>query len=519
MTPRFFALTTSLLAALFFATCMQAQTSNSVGVLSQTAQSYDGYTLLPVSALTTTYLINNCGEQVHQWESAYKAGLMAYLMPNGDLIRAGKIDNSVFTAGGTGGILERFNWDGDLEWSMQLSSDTACQHHDFAVMPNGHILALLWRSYPGERWVSEGRDPALTSQNVWGTWIVEIDPEAPQEEAIVWSWEAIDHLVQSFDPDRPSFGSPDQHPGKLNVNYQAFADDPDWLHVNSVAYHQELDQIMISSRDFSEIWILDHSVPTELASTDAGDLLYRWGNPASYNRGTLDDQAWFNQHDARWLDDGRIMVFSNGNDRPAGLFSSVEIINPPLTANGTYTLDDDNPWGPMGADWVYPATLDASFFSQNTSGAQQLPNGNILITEGASGDVREVTVDHEIVWRYVNPMGTFGTTVQGNNPIVNGVFRAERYAAAYPGLAGRQLTGNGVLEMDPSPQPCELNPEPSCPPDLNMNYLVDVGDLLALLSSFGCTTGCEDQDIDGDGAVSVPDLLALLSALGSTCAY
>ena len=146
-------------------------------------------------------------------------------------------------------------------------------------MPNGHILALLWRSYPGERWVSEGRDPALTSPKVWGTWIVEIDPEAPQEEAIVWSWEAIDHLVQSFDPNRPSFGSPDQHPGKLNVNYQAFADDPDWLHVNSVAYHPELDQIMLSSRDFSEIWVLDHSVPAALTSTDAGDLLYRGATP------------------------------------------------------------------------------------------------------------------------------------------------------------------------------------------------------------------------------------------------
>ncbi|MGB2231252.1 MAG: hypothetical protein ACPH1A_08415, partial [Flavobacteriales bacterium] len=103
MTPRLFTFTTVLFAAMFFAKDMHSQTSTSVGVLAQTEQSYDGYTLLPVSALTTTYLINNCGEQVHQWESAYKAGLMAYLMPNGDLIRAGKIDNSVFTAGGTGG--------------------------------------------------------------------------------------------------------------------------------------------------------------------------------------------------------------------------------------------------------------------------------------------------------------------------------------------------------------------------------------------------------------------------------
>ena len=126
MTPRFFTLQPrSLCRVVRRQEHAFAQTSTSVAVHSQTEQSYDGYTLLPVSALTTTYLINNCGEQVHQWESAYKAGLMAYLMPNGDLIRAGKIGNSVFTAGGTGGILERFNWDGDLEWSMQLTSDTA----------------------------------------------------------------------------------------------------------------------------------------------------------------------------------------------------------------------------------------------------------------------------------------------------------------------------------------------------------------------------------------------------------
>ena len=52
-----------------------------------------------------------------------------------------------------------------------------------------------------------------------------------------------------------------------------------------------------------------------------------------------------------------------------------------------------------------------------------------------------------------------------------------------------------------------------------MNYLVDVGDVLALLSGFGCTTGCEGQDLDGDGAVAVPDLLALLGMLGSPCPY
>ena len=65
--------------------------------------------------------------------------------------------------------------------------------------------------------------------------------------------------------------------------------------------------------------------------------------------------------------------------------------------------------------------------------------------------MREVTLDQEIVWNYINPVGSFGATEQGGDPIVNGVFRAERYPAAYPGLAGRNLTPSGVLEITMEP--------------------------------------------------------------------
>ena len=64
-------------------------------------------------------------------------------------------------------------------------------------------------------------------------------------------------------------------------------------------------------------------------------------------------------------------------------------------------------------DWRYPTVLDAEFFSQNTSGAQQLPNGNILITEGASGDIREIDENQDVVWNYRNPIGVFGAATQG----------------------------------------------------------------------------------------------------------
>jgi hypothetical protein len=43
------------------------------------------------------------------------------------------------------------------------------------------------------------------------------------------------------------------------------------------------------------------------------------------------------------------------------------------------------------------------FYSGFVSGAQRLPNGNTLITEGAGGRLLEVTPQHELVWEYLSP--------------------------------------------------------------------------------------------------------------------
>ena len=43
------------------------------------------------------------------------------------------------------------------------------------------------------------------------------------------------------------------------------------------------------------------------------------------------------------------------------------------------------------------------FYSDYVSSAQRLPNGNTLITNGAVGQLQEVTPDHEIVWEYISP--------------------------------------------------------------------------------------------------------------------
>ena len=62
-----------------------------------------------------------------------------------------------------------------------------------------------------------------------------------------------------------------------------------------------------------------------------------------------------------------------------------------------------------------------------------------------------------MVWQYVNPMVRGGILAQGELPgkdmrghLWNAVFKVHRYAPDYPGLAGRDLTPKGVIELPAS---------------------------------------------------------------------
>jgi hypothetical protein len=64
------------------------------------------------------------------------------------------------------------------------------------------------------------------------------------------------------------------------------------------------------------------------------------------------------------------------------------------------------------------------------------------------------------------------------------------------------------------PESCGLQ----CPEDVNTNGIVDVSDVLGVLSDYGCEVMCNPaSDINGDDAVTVTDILLLLSAFGNPC--
>ena len=86
--------------------------------------------------------------------------------------------------------------------------------------------------------------------------------------------------------------------------------------------------------------------------------------------------------------------------------------------------------------WTYAGDPPWSFNSPHISGAQRLASGNTLICEGLWGRIFEVTPDGEIVWEYVSPYE--GWIARGGGA-GKWVFRALRYAAHSPHIAGRVL--------------------------------------------------------------------------------
>ena len=445
-----------------------------VGLFLNDSTSLNGYTLFGPGVSKITYLIDNCGNEVHRWDqSTTNPGASVYLLENGNLLRTGRI-NSNFNGGGTGGRLEIFNWEGDLIWQYDYSSNTYHHHHDVAPMPNGNILLIAWESRTETELEAAGRNPITISNSVWSERVVEIKPIGTNEIEVVWEWHLWDHLVQDFDSTKMNYGVVAEHPELMDINFgvNATGNNSDWIHLNSINYNSNLDQIVLSSRHLSEIYVIDHSTTSLEAaghtggnSGKGGDLLFRYGNPQSYDRGTSDDRVFYGQHDATWVpvgypDEGKIMVFNNGQGRPGGSYSSVDVIDPPLDVNNTYTISNTEPFSPEDLFWTYEADPPSDMYSSNISGAHRLPNGNTLICVGREGNFYEVNYEGDLVWHYKMPIGNNGPVSQGTVLTNANAFRATRYGADYPAFVGKNLTPGDPIEVNPLPSDCVLYGDP-----------------------------------------------------------
>jgi Arylsulfotransferase (ASST) len=377
------------------------QTATQSDAATVAAAQGDDLVLYPPSGSTTTYLVDATNHSVHEWPSAYKAGQSAFLLADGSILRGGSINdlapdnrfvaayreghNTIFNIGG---IVERISKDGEVLWSYQYYSDDYAPHHVVTVMPNGDLLMPVWRYHTEDDSIALGRDPhRLTSGGLWLDSVIEVRPEGSRGGEIVWEWRSSDHLIQDFDSTKANYGVVADHPERIDINYGKGLNVPeDIMHLNSAYYIEDLDQIVVTSYHYSELWVIDHSTTTEQAaggtggrSGHGGDLLYRWGNPWAYGHDATDVFMLSAVHDPKWLADSRhlIMYDNNNADHERSLDggnSMVVEIAPPLQPDGTYQLGDDGVYGP--AQPVSAADLGVQASSVGT--AQRLSGGRTL---------------------------------------------------------------------------------------------------------------------------------------------
>lgn len=443
---------------------------NTVGLISKKEGATEGVTFVYAINQANGYLLDNCGAIVNAWidDPSYMAGAAAYLTPEAQLLKTKRKINfaqdKIF-APGAGGIVELRSWDNQVLWTYELNNEKQRLHHDVKLMPNKHILMLVWEEKTKEECIAAGRNPAFISDGkIYNEKIIEVDPITNE---IVWEWSMWDHLIQDFDSTQTNYGVIADHPEKVDINLNTAGSfglpNADWMHINSIDYNPMLDQILISAPIFNEIMIIDHSTTTQQAKGSTGglgkkggDLLFRWGNPANYKQGSATDQKLFFQHDTKWLiydipqnhpDFGKISLFNN---RVTATTSWGAILTPPWDMyQWSYTKTGSN-FGPADFERkiIHPNPVKQN--SPITSVVQLLPNNHIFSSAGNKGYCYELDDKGEVLWEYVLPYRGFGPVAQGSLliPNDNPVFSFRRWPLNAPGFADKDMSAKGWIELN-----------------------------------------------------------------------
>jgi hypothetical protein len=398
-----------------------------------TSQAFPGYTLYSKSDSKNTYLLDMSNSVVHSWSHATSGGYSCYLLSDGSLLRPALSTNSSLNGGAAAGKVQRVSWTGTTLWDYTYSSSTYRTHHDIEPMPNGNVLCIAWEVKTAALCVAAGLDH---SASLWPDHIIEVQPTGTTSGNIVWQWHAWDHLIQDYNASKANYGVVGDHPELLDIN-AGYVNSGDWMHINGISYNPTLDQIVISSHNLNEIYVIDHSTTTAQAASHSGgnsgkggDFLYRWGNPANYRQAGT--RIFDVVHCAWWVPAGLpgagdIMAFNN---RSTTGQSMIVQITPP----SGYSYTPNTAWGPASTSWSYTAS---GFFSTHLGGNQRLPNGNTLIAESTAGYLFEVNSAGVVQWSF-----------QASPDIP----RALRYDPNYPGLSAlfdvEMMAFNATLDGD-----------------------------------------------------------------------
>ena len=372
-------------------------TNRLIGLSYYNDQAFPGFTIFSSVRGHHATMVDMQGQIVHQWHHEEGIQHLKFL-DNGNLLIQTLPPEDAGGAeliGGSAGALIELDWNGNTVWEHR----DVMMHHDYVRLQNGNTLYFAWDKLPEEtsKQVQGGHHHEEDPNIMWGDLIREVTPAGE----IVSEWYSWEHL--SFDEDQIC----------------PLESHKEWTHANSLEVLGNGDWL-VSFRLTSTVAIVDHKT---------GEFRWKWGP----------DQL-SHQHNASKLDNGNILIFDNGCHRKRGPnFSRIIELDPETEEIA----------------WSYFNPTVVAFYSFMVSGCERLPNGNTLITEGASGRLFEVTQDHEVVWEFISPWtlpSSFGPTPA--------VFRSYRIAHDDARIHGRILSPDPYTELNSAISNQEVQREP-----------------------------------------------------------
>ena len=375
-------------------------------------RAWSGYTVLSPLNTQAAIVIDMNGNVVKQWDGyVNSAGGPARIFPDGVVMGANGTNPprqeslELIQRDFEGRVLWRFDHNEQIQGQRGMIW-SARQHHDWQRedFPAGYYS-------PG---VAPGKQDAKTlilthtnhtREKVAGA-ALEDDRliEVSSKGDLSWEWVASDHI------DEFGFSTAARYAIKAagggNGGRGAGRGGFDWLHVNSATYvgpnhwFDEGDQrfapnnVIISSRQASFLAIIGRD----------GKVVWRLGPDFSESKELRAIRQIIGQHHAHIIPKslpggGNLLVFDNGGASGYGFTNPNAVDGANSFARANSRVLEINPVT-LELVWSYAGPR---FYSSNISGAQRLPNGNTLVTEGANGRLFEVTKEGKIVWEYMYP--------------------------------------------------------------------------------------------------------------------
>lgn len=326
-----------------------------------------GYTLITVLPEARALLVDVEGKTVKEWrdESSRQWG-RAVLVDGGDLLVIGSMNAEVQALSKAarkgkapnldpldglpwwsmrGKYVARYDWDGNL-----LFRRGVILHHDLEVGEDGRILTLG---------LSKRK---INGKNIADDTIVVLSDVGEELER----YSLFDLLTSN--PEVFELPMTSNHPKAIRPSGTL-----DLLHSNAVGrmpFEALKDQGEIYC-DSCVLVTLRHQNLIAIVDLEQEKLLWTWGP------GELEFP-----HEARWLENGNILVFDNGSKQRN--FSRLVEVDPSSEK----------------IVWSYKSKKPQRFFTAARGTAHTLPGGNVLIASSNQGRVFEIMRGGGVVWRY-----------------------------------------------------------------------------------------------------------------------